>query len=199
MTAVNIGERARIELRCCTPQRAEVAALAFAEDRYRVLNSVRLLTVPTESPGQLIERADSERWEIGEVVLRRSAPQLVLDVVVYDLDELPLVSPEGVSLGLSALMEQLCRRRVTALAIEGRPGWPERMRGLTLATSLDGEEWKLVWAASEPLERYEIPLLHDGDRGPEEGERARYLRIASHPAEPDHLHLRAARIWGRRP
>jgi alpha-L-fucosidase len=89
--------------------------------------------------------------------------------------------------------------RVTALAIEGRPGWPERMRGLTLATSLDGEEWKLVWAASEPLERYEIPLLHDGDRGPEDGLSARYLRIAAHHPEPGYLHLRSVRIWGRLP
>jgi len=116
--AVNVGQRVRIEIRRCALQRAEAAALAFAEDRYRVLSSDRLLDVPTESAGQLIERADSERWEIGEVVLRRSAPQLVLDVVVYDLDALPMVHAEGVSLALRALMEQLSRRRVTTLAME---------------------------------------------------------------------------------
>ena len=88
---------------------------------------------------------------------------------------------------------------VTAVGIEGRPGWPERMRGLTLATSLDGKEWKLAWVASETLERYEIPLLHDGEGDPEEGPRARYLRITAHPSEPSYLHLRSVRVWGRRP
>jgi len=122
-SAVHIGERLRIE--GAGAAAGEVAAgsrplaLVVAEDRYRVLAAgEHTLSEPDDAPEELLRRSSEERWAIGEVVLRRARPQLVLDLIVYDLDAVPMVELEGVTRALVALMDELARRKVVTVAME---------------------------------------------------------------------------------
>ena len=86
--------------------------------------------------------------------------------------------------------------RLGGVAIDGRPGWPQRMEGLKVALSIDGVRWEPAWTADEARDRWELPLIGFEQTAATHGPTARYLRIGTAPAEPAPFHLRFVRVYG---
>ncbi len=126
--AVRIGQWAAIEPSCVALHESDCEVLALGEDRHRILNPDRMFDVPIQSPEDLARRGADEVWELGSVVPRRSGERLVLDVVVYDLDAVPMVRPEMVERGLCGLVAKLGEGNISRVAMEPI-GMPHRGLG----------------------------------------------------------------------
>jgi len=118
LPAVTVGQHTRVEGLATEVRAAGVGTVARAEDRFRVLSTDPVLEVPQEPAEELVGRAAQEAWQLGQVVSHHSSSQLILDVVVYDLDADPIVTVESVTAGIHTLTDELCRRQITALAME---------------------------------------------------------------------------------
>ena len=87
--------------------------------------------------------------------------------------------------------------KVTGLFIVNAESTPERMATLSASVSLDGKEWTEVWKAEKQESRWQIPVSEyvSGARVP--GKMARYIRLQTHPDQPNYLLLKRVEVWGK--
>lgn len=86
---------------------------------------------------------------------------------------------------------------VTGLFILNAESTSERMATLSASVSLDGKEWTEVWKAEKKESRWEVPVTENvsGTRIP--GKMARFIRLQTHPSQPDYLLLKQVEVWGK--
>ena len=86
---------------------------------------------------------------------------------------------------------------VTGLFICNSEANPQRMATLRASISMDGKEWAEVWRADKAEIRWEIPVtrLVSGAQIP--GCPARFIRLQTHSAQPEYLHLKQVEVWGK--
>ncbi len=116
--ACNIGERIRVEGLVGLPQSTKSSVLVFAEDRFRVMNPGFELVIPHEGMEEIVTRAKEEIWKIGSIVPRYVGERLVFDVVVYDLDRVPIIELSNLERGLEALFLTVSSQQLMHLAME---------------------------------------------------------------------------------
>lgn len=87
--------------------------------------------------------------------------------------------------------------KVTGLFIRNAESTPQRMATLSASVSLDGKEWTEVWQAEKEENSWEVPIteLVSGARVP--GRQARFIRLQTHPVQPDYLLLKQVEVWGK--
>lgn len=87
---------------------------------------------------------------------------------------------------------------VTGLWIENRRGFEALSAGMTISTSLDGEDWRQVWQAEDVARNWTVPITRPQAGIEVPGQTARYLRLSVEHDEPAYFHLRRVEVWGRR-
>jgi alpha-L-fucosidase len=78
----------------------------------------------------------------------------------------------------------------------GQPG-QDRAATLRLSVSKDGKKWEEVWKAERGDPQWEIPVTDFLAGAQVPGRQARYIRLETHPAQPEYFHLRQVEVWGR--
>jgi alpha-L-fucosidase len=87
--------------------------------------------------------------------------------------------------------------KVTGLFIRNAESSPQRMATLRASVSLDGRDWTEVWQAEKAERTWDVPITEfvSGARIP--GRAARFIRLQTHPSNPDHLLLKQVEVWGK--